>query len=77
VRDTTPNSEKSDIARFWPKNGSNWNLTARLIVADRNLNRWQHARLLALLNITQADTLIANQTWKYTYNFWHPMTAIR
>ena len=29
------------------------------------------------LNMAQADALIANQTWKYTYTFWRPVTAIR
>jgi hypothetical protein len=77
VRGASPDSEESDIARFWPGGGSNWNLSARLIVAGRRLDRWQHARLFALLNIAQADALIANQTWKYTYNFWRPVTAIR
>ena len=77
LRGASPDSEESDIARFWPGGGSNWNLTTRLIVAGRRLDRWQHARLFALLNIAQADALIANQTWKYTYNFWRPVTAIR
>jgi hypothetical protein len=77
VRGAQPDSAESDIARFWPGGGSNWNLTARLIVEGRALDRWQHARLFALLNIAQADALIANLTWKYTYNFWRPVTAIR
>ncbi len=76
VRGAAPDSEESDIARFWPA-GSNWNLTTRLVVADRGLDRWQHARLFALLNMAQADALIANQHWKYTYAFWRPVTAIR
>jgi hypothetical protein len=77
VRGAQPDSAESDIARFWPGGGSNWNLTGRVIVDGRGLDRWQHARLFALLNIAQADALIANQTWKYTYNFWRPVTAIR
>jgi hypothetical protein len=77
VRGALPDSEESDIARFWPGGGSNWNLTARVIVDGRGLDRWEHARLFALLNMAQADALIANQTWKYTYNFWRPVTAIR
>jgi hypothetical protein len=77
VRGALPNSEESDIARFWPGGGSEWNVTARGIVAGLSLDRWQHARLFALLNVAQADALIANQTWKYTYNFWRPVTAIR
>jgi hypothetical protein len=77
VRGASPDSEESDIARFWPGGGSNWNLTTRVIVSGLGLDRWQHARLFALLNLAQADALIANQTWKYTYNFWRPVTAIR
>ena len=77
IRGALPDSEESDIARFWPGGGSNWNLTTRQIVADLGLDRWQHARLFALLNIALADALIANQTWKYTYHFWRPVTAIR
>jgi hypothetical protein len=77
VRGVAPDSEESDIARFWPGGGSNWNLTARVIVEGLGLDLWEHARLFALLNIAQADALIANQTWKYFYKFWRPVTAIR
>lgn len=77
VRGALPNSEESDIARFWPGGGSNWNLTARVIVNGLGLDRWEHARLFALLNIAIADGLIANQTWKYYHHFWRPVTAIR
>ena len=77
VRGAMPDSEESDIARIWPGGGANWNLTAREIVNGRDLDRWQHARLFALLNMAEADAHIANQTWKYTYNFWRPVTALR
>jgi hypothetical protein len=77
LRGALPDSEESDIARFWPGGGSYWSLSARVIVAGLGLDRWEHARLFALLAMAQADALIANQTWKYTYNFWRPVTAIR
>jgi len=77
VRGLLPNSEESDIARFWPGGGSNWNQTAREIVSSMSFDLWEHARLFALLNIGQADAFIANQTWKWTYTFWRPVTAIR
>jgi Vanadium chloroperoxidase N-terminal domain len=77
VRGALPDSEETDIARFWPGGGSNWNLTTRVIVDGRGLDRWQHARLFALLNIAGADGMIAVMTWKYIYNFWRPVTAIR
>ncbi len=76
-RGAAPDSEESDIARFWPGGGSNWNLSARVIVDGLGLDSWQHARLFALLNIAEADGLIANQKFKYMYNFWRPVTAIR
>jgi hypothetical protein len=37
----------------------------------------QNARLFALLNLAEADSMIANFEAKYTYNFWRPVTAIR
>jgi hypothetical protein len=77
VRGALDDSPESDIARFWPGGGSNWSLTARLIAEGRGLDRWEHARLFALLNMAQADALIANQVWKYGYAFWRPVTAIR
>lgn len=77
VRGAAPDSEESDIARFWPGGGSNWNLTTRGIVAGRGLDLWEHARLFALLNMAEADAHIANQYNKYTYKFWRPVTAIR
>ena len=77
VRGALPDSGETDVARFWPGGGSNWNATTRTIVSSRDLDSWQLARLFALLNIAQADALIANQAWKYTYNFWRPVTAIR
>ena len=77
VRGAQPDSEETDIARFWPGGGSNWNATARAIVGTMNLDRWQHARLFALVNIALVDASIANQRWKYTYNFWRPVTAMR
>jgi hypothetical protein len=77
VRGVLPDSEESDIARFWPGGGANWNLTTRTIVSGKGLDSWQLGRLFAVLNMAQADAAIANQSWKYTYNFWRPVTAIR
>ncbi|HSB13352.1 MAG TPA: vanadium-dependent haloperoxidase, partial [Bryobacteraceae bacterium] len=77
VRGAAPDSEESDIARFWPGGGSNWNLTTRVIVAGRGLDLWENARLFALLNMAETDGHIANQKNKYTYKFWRPVTAIR
>lgn len=77
VRGTQPNSAMSDIARFWPGGAANWNLTYRTIVNGLGMDRWQHARLFALLEIAQTDGVIATFNTKYAYRFWRPATAIR
>ena len=69
--------EQSAVARFWPGGGANWNAVMRVIVADRGLDDWQLARLLALNNMAQTDAGIAVFDTKFTYNFWRPVTAIR
>ena len=49
----------------------------RSLVAGRNLDRWEHARLFALIHLAGHDAAIAAFDTKYTYNFWRPVTAIR
>jgi len=70
-------ADQSMIARFWPGGGANINAVARVIVADRKLDLWQHARLFALINMAISDSAVAVFDTKYTYNFWRPVTAIR
>lgn len=77
ARTAAPDSVQTDVARFWPAGGADWNTTAVAIAAGRNLDRWQHARLFALLNIAQVDGTVAVFDTKYAYNFWRPVTAIR
>ena len=76
VRAAAPDSERSRIARYFPGGGADWSAVTRVIVSSRNLNRWQHARLFALLEIAEADGAISVFDTKYTYNFWRPVTAI-
>jgi hypothetical protein len=76
VRAARPDSERSRIARFWPGGGADWEAVTRTIAADRHLNRWQHARLFALLDMAEADAAISVFDTKYRYNFWRPVTAI-
>ena len=70
-------ADQSEIARFWPGGGANMNLVARIIIAGRGLDLWQHARLFALLNMANSDAAVTVFDTKYTYNFWRPVTAIR
>lgn len=77
VRGALPNSPPSDIARFWAGGGLDWNGNVRIIAINRGLDRWQNARLFALVNMSLADAAITNIADKYQYNFWRPVTAIR
>ncbi len=79
VRVAHPDSEQTKIARFWPTAGGglDWNTNMRVIVAERGLDRWQHARLFALANMSATDSSIAVFRSKYYYTFWRPVTAIR
>jgi hypothetical protein len=70
-------ADQSAIARFWPGGGANFNLVARIVVAGRGLDVWEHARLFALVNVALHDATITVFDTKYTYNFWRPTTAIR
>lgn len=77
VRGAAPDSEESRIARYWANGGADWNGVPRSIVPGLGLDRWQHARLFALVQIAEADAGIAVFDTKYVYNFWRPVTAIR
>lgn len=77
VRGAAPDSEESRIARFWTGGGANYNGFARAIVAGRDLDLWENARLFALMNIAVNDTVIVTFATKYRYHFWRPYTAIR
>lgn len=77
VRSAAPDSEESRVARYFPGGGANLNAIARGVVAGKSLDRWQHARLFAMVNIAVNDALISTFYAKFHYNFWRPYTAIR
>ena len=69
---------QSEIARYWYEGSpQSWNRIARAIAAQRGLDPWENARLLALVNAVIADAYIAGADTSYFYNFWRPVTAIR
>ena len=76
-RGANPDSQQSDIARFWASGGVDWNANARLIFGGFDLDRWEHARALALMTVSIADATLNNAESKYYYAFWRPVTAIR
>jgi hypothetical protein len=77
TRSAAPDSEMSRIARYFPGGGADWEAVARTIVAGLGLDRWEHARLFALIDVSSADGAMSFYDTKYTYNFWRPVTAIR
>jgi hypothetical protein len=75
---TERTAAQSEIAKFWYESSPvGWSRVARVVGAQRGLDRWENARLLALVNAGIADGYIAGADTRYLYNFWRPVTAIR
>jgi hypothetical protein len=78
VNSTAATADQALIGRFWNGAIQNyWNEIAQTAILAHQLTTAQSARVLALLNLTLADEVIAFYDSKYTYNFWRPVTAIR
>jgi len=70
-------AEQTEIALFWVENSpTGWNRMARVVIGQRNLDAWDAARLLALLQMGEFDVYATNIESKYYYNFWRPVTAV-
>jgi PAP2 superfamily len=75
---TVRTAEQTDIGRFWFVVGPQaWNPVVRQVVASKNMELVDCARLFALVAMAGHDALIAVFDAKYTYNLWRPITAIR
>jgi hypothetical protein len=71
-------AEQTEIAKFWYEGTSQgWSRIARVVAAERGLDRWEAARLLALVNAVVSDGYVAGADTRYLHNFWRPITAIR
>ena len=74
----TRSAEQSQIATFWRASPTAiWNSVLMQVVATRNLDLSDKARVFALFYLAAADASIACWDAKYTYNFWRPQLAIR
>ncbi len=75
---TVRTPEQSEMARYWYEGSADgWSRIARMAAAGRGLDRWDNARLLALVNTAIADGFIAGFDTRYLYDLWRPITAIR
>jgi hypothetical protein len=74
---TTRTAEQTLAARFWaepPVQQAHGAL--RRVIADRELDIAEAARMMAMVSVTYADSIIACFDAKYFYEFWRPVTAI-
>jgi membrane-associated phospholipid phosphatase len=77
-KSATRTAEQSEIGRYWYESSpQGWNRIAREVLAARQFDVWENARLFALVNLAMADGYIAGFESKYYYNYWRPVTAIR
>src|SRR5690606_33025758 len=71
-------AEQTEIGRFWLETSSSiLNRITRDLVVQNNLNGWEAARLIALIQMATIDSYIASFEEKFHFNFWRPITAIR
>jgi hypothetical protein len=71
-------SDQTLYVRFWQSASPAdfWDPVATSLSAERHFSLSENARLLALMNISLADAVIACGDAKYTYVSWRPITAI-
>jgi len=78
VDSTLRTAEQSEIAQFWYElSPSGWNRIANVVIDLKDVEPWDAARILTLVNFALADGYIAGFDAKYQYAFWRPITAIR
>jgi hypothetical protein len=70
-------STQTYVARWWQSNVvPSWNAVARDLIARKNLDVGDSARLLAMQNLSAADAAINCWNDKYYWDFWRPWNAI-
>ena len=82
---TERTDEQTEIGIFWAYDGTQglcapprlYNQIARVISEQEGLSEYENARLLALVNVAQADAGIVGWMAKYEYDLWRPVVAIR
>ena len=73
----TRTPDQTEIAKFWAASSPQmWNQIALNIISQKNMGAWQVARLLALLQMSQADAYIGSLDTKLHYFRWRPISAI-
>jgi hypothetical protein len=74
---STRTADQTEIAKFWVESSPrSWNRIAVNIINEKNMNAWRVVRLLALLQIAEADSYISSFDAKLHYFYWRPVSAI-
>jgi hypothetical protein len=74
---TTRTSEQTEIALFWYESSPlKWGRIAQTIARDKKLDLWDSARLLAIMQMGEADGYLAMVSGKNFYDMWRPVTAV-
>jgi hypothetical protein len=73
----TRTADQTQIAFFWFEPLATWNQIASSVIAQRGLDPWRAARVLALMSFAVVDAEIVVVDAKYRFRFWRPYTAIR
>ena len=75
---TTRTPEQSEIGLFWLESSPlKWGRIACTVANNKNLDLWDSARLMALMQMGLADGYLAMVSAKNHYQYWRPVTAIR
>ena len=78
LTNSTRTPEQFELTQFWNLNPvAAWNATVRTIADAHVPDIGDKARLLALVNLAAADSVITCWDSKYHFNFWRPITAIQ
>jgi hypothetical protein len=74
---TTRTPEQSEMGLFWLESSPlKWGRIAQTLATDKKLDLWDSARLLAIMQMGQADGYLAMVSAKNFHDFWRPVTAI-
>lgn len=74
---STRTADQTVIAKSWCESSPQaWNRIAVNIINQKNMNAWRVSRLLALLQIAEADSYISSFDAKLHYFYWRPVSAI-
>jgi hypothetical protein len=74
----TRTPQETEIGVFWvEKSAIGWNRLSRNVIANKKMDAWKTARMLALVHTAMTDAVSGCFEAKYHYKYWRPETAIR